>query len=295
MLPGELVTAVAERIPIVRRAGRQPRLRLDRRALALGRLGGLRHALPRRGERRAAGRRAASRESRAAAGRPRGQRREPRRARHPRAARWTSCAPRSTSARRRRAGRASTSRPTATPACPSYESWWDVPVAEVADEPSCARRARPTSEARRASAPRSAGTAAAARADERAARQQAAARARRQRSSVTPERAGLELRRLRGAAAGRGARRTRETGDRELCVVVIAGPRHASANGARRARRPLRGRPGRGVLPARLDGRGCAAAAEIGLCWAPGAPGGAAGAPAARARRSRPRPAAAGR
>ena len=28
----------------------------------------------------------------------------------------------------------STSRPTATRACPSYESWWDVPVAEVGDD-----------------------------------------------------------------------------------------------------------------------------------------------------------------
>ena len=46
MLPGELVTAVAERIPLVDGAGRQPRLRLDRRALALGRLARVRDPLP---------------------------------------------------------------------------------------------------------------------------------------------------------------------------------------------------------------------------------------------------------
>ncbi len=42
------MTAVAERIPIVDRARRQPRLRVDRRAVALGRRRRLRHPLPRR-------------------------------------------------------------------------------------------------------------------------------------------------------------------------------------------------------------------------------------------------------
>ena len=47
MLPGELVTAVAEGIKLVVVLVRQPRLRVDRRAVAVGRLGRLRHALPR--------------------------------------------------------------------------------------------------------------------------------------------------------------------------------------------------------------------------------------------------------
>ena len=53
MRPGELATAVAEGDQARRRARRQPRLRVDRRALALGRRRRLRHPLPARGERRA--------------------------------------------------------------------------------------------------------------------------------------------------------------------------------------------------------------------------------------------------
>ena len=57
MLPGELPTAVAERIKLDRGARAEPRLRVDRRALALGRRRWLRHALPGRGEREPADRR----------------------------------------------------------------------------------------------------------------------------------------------------------------------------------------------------------------------------------------------
>ena len=53
MMPGELATAVAEGVRDHRRARRQPRLRVDRRAVALGRIGRLRHALPARAERQA--------------------------------------------------------------------------------------------------------------------------------------------------------------------------------------------------------------------------------------------------
>ena len=58
MLPGELATAVAERIPIVDRARRQPRLRVDRRAVALGRLGAASGPTTAPRQRRAAARRA---------------------------------------------------------------------------------------------------------------------------------------------------------------------------------------------------------------------------------------------
>ena len=57
MLPGEIVTAVQEGIEADDRARRQPRLRVDRRALALARNGRLRHAAPVQRRRRARPRR----------------------------------------------------------------------------------------------------------------------------------------------------------------------------------------------------------------------------------------------
>ena len=139
MLPGELATAVAEGIKIVDRARAEPRLRVDRRAVALGRLGRVRHALPRARERVGADRRAAGG---AAADRPRGQRREPRRAGAAGAARSPTCAT-------RWPRRAHASGPVVVhvevdryEGVPSYESWWDVPVAEVADRRVGARGAR---------------------------------------------------------------------------------------------------------------------------------------------------------
>ena len=87
------------------RAGRQPRLRVDRRAVAVGRLAGFgthyRFAATCRSPLDGAAARAAA----AAAGRPRGERREPRAAGHPRPRRSPSCASARRRARRRRAGR----------------------------------------------------------------------------------------------------------------------------------------------------------------------------------------------
>ena len=111
MLPGELVTAVAEGIKHRRRARGQPRLRLDRRAVALGGSPASARTTGARGRRRCStpptatpGRR------RAAAGRPRRERREPRRCGCCARARSRSCATRWSEARggeraRRRAHR----------------------------------------------------------------------------------------------------------------------------------------------------------------------------------------------
>src|SRR6185436_13228143 len=90
--------------------------------------------------------------------------------------------------------------------------------------------------------------------------------------SISPERAGwthvgFEALRLDGAPV------TRETGDRELCVVVIAG--HAQVGdwslGGRET--PFEGAPDAAYFPpgstVALSGD-----AEIGLCWAPAPEGG---------------------
>ena len=132
------MTAVAERIPIVHRARRQPRLRLDRRALALGRLGRVRHPLPLRRRRAALPLDppasdvlpldlAANAESLGARVIRAGDVDELREALSQRAGaptgRWSIHIEAD-----RYAG------------VPSYESWWDVPVAEVSDERRRAQR-----------------------------------------------------------------------------------------------------------------------------------------------------------
>ncbi len=86
MLPGELVTAVARADPARGRAGRQPWLCVDRGAVAVGGVAGLRHPLPsraRRGDAAGLARRLRAGgpvRVRGAADRPRRQRREPGRA-----------------------------------------------------------------------------------------------------------------------------------------------------------------------------------------------------------------------
>ena len=108
-----------------RRAGAEPRLRLHRRPLRGGRLAAVRHVATATATRqRAAGRRRP-------AGRPGGQRGQPRRRRAAGRRAWTSCGP-------RWGGPAGARGPVLVhvetdPLVPSpdSESWWDVPVAEV--------------------------------------------------------------------------------------------------------------------------------------------------------------------
>ena len=140
MMAQEIVTAVPEGIKLNRRARAEPRLRLDRRAVGVARLAALRHQLPlpRRGDRRCSTARtlpvdlAANAESLGADVHPRRDDRGPPRRRSPQA-RGVGPAPPS-----------STSRPTRSPRCRRSESWWDVPVAEVAALDSTNRPARPT-------------------------------------------------------------------------------------------------------------------------------------------------------
>jgi 3D-(3,5/4)-trihydroxycyclohexane-1,2-dione acylhydrolase (decyclizing) len=81
-------------------------------------------------------------------GRPRGQRREPRRARDPARARSPSCAGAAPTRGRRRAGRV-TSSPTATRRA-QLRGWWDVPWPRCPTRPR--RSAREATRARRAAA-----------------------------------------------------------------------------------------------------------------------------------------------
>jgi 5-deoxy-glucuronate isomerase len=100
--------------------------------------------------------------------------------------------------------------------------------------------------------------------------------------SISPERAGWSYVGFEALWLTGGATVTRETGDRELCVVVIAG--HAQigewALGGRAT--PFEGAPDAAYFPpgstVTVSGE-----AEIGLCWAPAPEGGA---------RARPLPAA---
>src|SRR3954469_3466303 len=91
--------------------------------------------------------------------------------------------------------------------------------------------------------------------------------------SITPERAGWKYVGFEALRLADGAEVTRETGDRELCVGVIAGPPRVGGwpVGARAA--PCEGPPDAAYFPpgSTVTLRG---EAEIGLCWAPAPDGG---------------------
>jgi 5-deoxy-glucuronate isomerase len=98
---------------------------------------------------------------------------------------------------------------------------------------------------------------------------------------VTPESAGWRYVGLEVLALGPGAIARRETGDRELCVVVVAGTvtvssKHGQWRDLGGREDPWSGMPDAAYLPpatsVTIEGQG-----EVALCWAP-APGG--GAPA---------------
>jgi 5-deoxy-glucuronate isomerase len=95
--------------------------------------------------------------------------------------------------------------------------------------------------------------------------------------SITPERAGwtyvgFEALRLTGGTV------SRETGDRELCVVVIAGRARIGEWSLGAREMPFEGAPDAAYFPpgstVKMSG-----AAELGLCWAPAPDGGAAARP----------------
>ncbi len=97
---------------------------------------------------------------------------------------------------------------------------------------------------------------------------------------VTPESAGWGHVGFEVLALAPGAVAERETGDRELCVVVVAGKVHVRSEhgdwrelGGRPD--PWAGRPDAAYLPpdARVTVEAAGDGAEVGLCWAP-APGG---------------------
>ena len=147
MMPSEIVTAVQEGLKLTIVLRRQPRLQLDRRPLALARHRGLRHAVPLR-----------------EGGQPvldgDGDPAPLCRSTSPRTPASLG-APASTAARiaeLRCSARARRRRPTATvvigvevdryEGVPSYESWWDVPVAEVSELPAVQDARREYEEAR---------------------------------------------------------------------------------------------------------------------------------------------------
>jgi 5-deoxy-glucuronate isomerase len=85
------------------------------------------------------------------------------------------------------------------------------------------------------------------------------------------------------ALAGAGAQAQRDTGDRELCVVVVSGTVHVtSAHGRWRdlggRPDPWSGAPDAAYLPpgTQVTVEAAGAGAEVGLCWAPAPNGGAA-------------------
>jgi 5-deoxy-glucuronate isomerase len=91
--------------------------------------------------------------------------------------------------------------------------------------------------------------------------------------SITPERArwgyvGFEALRLTDSTA------TRETGDRELCVVVIAGHAQVGAWSLGGRETPFEGAPDAAYFPPGSS-VSISGDAEVGLCWAPAPEGGA--------------------
>ena len=93
--------------------------------------------------------------------------------------------------------------------------------------------------------------------------------------SVSPERAGWAYVGFEALRLTEGASVTRETGDRELCVVVIAGRAIVGdwELGGREA--PFEGAPDAAYFPPGSTVTVRGGDAEIGLCWAPAPEGGA--------------------
>jgi 5-deoxy-glucuronate isomerase len=99
---------------------------------------------------------------------------------------------------------------------------------------------------------------------------------------VTPESAGWGYVGFEAVALGAGATAQRETGDRELCVVVVSGTvnvRSAHGDWTDLGGRPdpWSGRPDAAYLPpgTRVSVEAAGGDAEVGLCWAPAPSGGA--------------------
>src|SRR3954471_1596638 len=92
--------------------------------------------------------------------------------------------------------------------------------------------------------------------------------------SITPERAGWGYVGFEALRLAAGAEVTRETGDRELCVVVIAGRAQVGDWRLGGRETPFEGAPDAAYFPpgSNVSVRG---EAEIGLCWAPAPEGGA--------------------
>ena len=101
--------------------------------------------------------------------------------------------------------------------------------------------------------------------------------------AVTPESAGWAHVGFEVLALGEGAMAARDTGGRELCVVVVQGRCHVRSEhgdwrdlGGRET--PWAGRPDAAYLPpgTRVEIEGAAGGAEVALCFAPAAAGAAA-------------------
>ena len=97
--------------------------------------------------------------------------------------------------------------------------------------------------------------------------------------TVTPELAGWTYVGFEALRLAEGETASRDTGERELCVVVIAGRADVGEwTGLGSRATPFEGAPDAAYLPpgTRVTVRGGAGGAEIGLCWAPAPSGGAA-------------------
>jgi 5-deoxy-glucuronate isomerase len=97
--------------------------------------------------------------------------------------------------------------------------------------------------------------------------------------TVTPERAGWTYVGFEALRLAEGETASRDTGDRELCVVVISGRADVGEwTGLGSRPTPFEGAPDAAYLPpgSSVTVRGGAGGAEIGLCWAPAPLGGAA-------------------
>ena len=152
MLPGRARDRGRRGDQARRRARPEPRLRVDRRAVALGRRRRLRHALPRRGERRPAGRRRPATADDAAAPVDLAANAESLGARVLRARTIAELRAALDEAKAHAGGPVVVHVEVDRYAgVPSYEGWWDVPVAEVGGD-DAVRAARAEYEAARAGA-----------------------------------------------------------------------------------------------------------------------------------------------
>ena len=93
--------------------------------------------------------------------------------------------------------------------------------------------------------------------------------------SVSPERAGWTYVGFEALRLSDGATITRETGDRELCVVVIAGRAVVGDWELGGRETPFEGAPDAAYFPPGSTVTVRGGDAEIGLCWAPAPEGGA--------------------